>query len=397
MAEQPSPWHGRLGHEYQGQPAPARPLRILHVLHGLRRAGAEQLVYEQALANPDTLHVGALCLDELGPLADELQALGSDVYCTGRTPGRDMTQPRKIAQIIAGFRPDILQAHQYTPFFYGSLGWRKAKLGRLIFTEHGRHFPDVVGFKRRLANRLFFARLPARITAVCEFTQRALVENERMPPDRIDVIYNGVDPSRFENPRPRNETRRELGLDPGTPVAIYVGRFCSVKGHPTALRAFAHVCKADDRAVLLLAGDGPDRADLEALAAELGIIDRVRFLGIRRDVPDLLAAADVKLLTSLCEAHSVAILEAMAVRLPVVATDVGGNAETVLHEQTGLLAPRNEAPALAEHLLRLFQNPDLRTRMGEAARIRVEEKFLRSDMHKRYLSLYHDLLEGKRA
>ena len=115
-------------------------------------------------------------------------------------PGRDLSQIDKIAAVVREFDPDVIQAHQYTPFFYGALGARRAGRRGVIFTEHGRHFPDVVGWKRRWFNRLVLARRASAVTAVCEFTKRRLVEREGIRASRIEVIYNGVDPQRFAHP-----------------------------------------------------------------------------------------------------------------------------------------------------------------------------------------------------
>ena len=191
--------------------------------------------------------------------------------------------------------------------------------------------------------------------------------------------------------------RRELGLADDVPIVLMVARFHPVKDFPTALRAWAEVCRRDERTMLVIAGDGTERAACEALAGQLEIAGRVRFLGVRRDVPDLLAAADLMLLTSLSEAHSVSLLEAMASRLPIVATDTGGVPETVEHGRTGLLTV-GDAGTIATALLELLTDPSRRQAMGQSAAELVQRKFLRSEMHRRYLELYHGVAreEGRR-
>jgi glycosyltransferase involved in cell wall biosynthesis len=369
----------------------AKPLRIVHVLHTLRRAGAEMLAYELAAANRERLVTGVIVLDEQGPLAVDFQALGAPVWHTRRREGRDRSQAPRIAAIFGEFKPDVIHAHQYTPFFYASLARRKARCGRLLLTEHGRHCPDVVGWKRRLLNRLYLAGKADKVTAVCQWTKRALVANEGFRADAIEVVYNGVDVDRFADHPPKAEARRRWDVPAGAAVIVQVGNLRSVKDHPTALRAFAKVTQARPDALLFLAGDGPDREKLLAMAGQLQIVERTRFLGPVREIPSLLAAADVMLMTSLSEAHSVSLLEGMAARLPIVATNVGGIPETVADGVSGLLAPAGCPEEIAACLVRLLNDADMRSAMGQAGHERVRAKFLRSDMHRRYLEIYRQL------
>jgi len=376
----------------------ARPLRVLHVLHTLMRAGAEQLVYEMAVGYRGRLVTAALCLDKLGPLADDLRAMDVPVYFTQRGSGMELGQTARIRDAIVEFLPDVLHCHQYTPFFYGSLtrlrmGFSPVDRRRrpaLLFTEHGRHYPDTVGVKRRLMNKLLLPQA-AGVTAVCEFTRERLVEKEGVAAGRIEVVYNGVDPSRFEDLPSPTAARASLGLPAEGPLIVQVGTVRSVKDHPTALRAFARVRESLPAAHIAFAGDGPDLPACQSLAVELEIADSVHWLGSRSDVPNVLAAGDVMLMTSLSEAHSVSLLEAMAAGLPIVATSVGGIPETVSDGQTGLLAPRGDAAGLATHLVTLLRDDALRHRMGHAARARVHERFLRSRMHQRYCEIYQRL------
>lgn len=374
-----------------GVEAPSRPVRVLHLLHTLARAGAEQLVYEMATANREFMVTAAVCLDREGPLADQLRAEGFEVFWTRRHEGRDKSQAAKIGEILRAFRPDVIHCHQYTPFFYGYLGRRRAGTGRLLFTEHGRHFPDVVSRKRRWFNRLFLARRADRITAVCEFTRQRLIEKEGMPADRIEVVYNGVDLDRFAALPSPVHARQELGLPQDRLVVVQVGTFRRVKDQATAIRAFSHVLQAVPEAILVFAGDGPGLPECRKLASELNRGGSVFFLGSREDIPQVLATADIMLMTSLSEAHSVSLLEGMAARLPIVATRVGGIPETVVDGQTGLLAPAGQPEEVARRLVRLLRDLDARKSMGQAGYDRVKTRFRRSEMHRRYLEIYREL------
>jgi glycosyltransferase involved in cell wall biosynthesis len=298
-----------------------------------------------------------------------------------------------------------LHAHQYTPFFYAAMSRRLRAQPPVLFTEHGRHYPDFRRPKRVFANR-FLLRQNDYVTAVGQFVKQAVIDNEGIAAQRIEVVHNGIAPQEFACPpdAARAEVRAELGLPAETPLVLQVARFHPVKDHATALRAFAKVVQdaaalpsPDSRSpaalpVLLLAGDGDARPAAQTLAEQLKLGDRVRFLGVRQDVARLMAAADVFLLSSLSEGISVTLIEAMATALPIVATDVGGNGEVVRHGQTGLLSPRGEPAPLADNLLQLLRDSDMRQRFGQAGRRRMLAQFQQEQMHARYQRIYDKLL-----
>jgi glycosyltransferase involved in cell wall biosynthesis len=171
-----------------------------------------------------------------------------------------------------------------------------------------------------------------------------------------------------------------------------VARLHPVKDHASLLAAFASVARLRPDVDLLLAGKGPLQEELGRRVGELGISDRVRFLGVRSDVPRLLAASDVFALTSVTEAASLTVMEAMATGIPVVATNVGGNPELIRNEIDGLLFPRGDAPAGAAAMLRVLDDPVLALRLGAAARQQAFERFDLNATIDRYLALYRRLI-----
>jgi glycosyltransferase involved in cell wall biosynthesis len=373
-----------------------RPNRIAFVLHVMQVAGAEVLVAETIRRLAGRIEPTIFCLDAIGPLGEQLRSEGVEVLCLNRRPGRDWRVAWRMARAIRERDIEVIHAHQYTPFFYSAL----AKLllrrpPRLILTEHGRHYPDVVSPKRRAVNRLVLDRVADAVNAVCAFSAEHLARLDGFSARRIEVIENGIGIDRYRSATDRLALRRRLGLDPARRYIAAVARFHPVKDHATLLRAFAIVAAARTDVDLLLAGDGPLRADLTSLVERLGIAERVRFLGVRSDVPDLLQAVDVFTLTSLSEAASLTLLEAMAASLPVVVTDVGGNPEIVRHGREGLLAPRGDAEAIASALLVLLNDPATAAAMGEAGRHRVEERYQLGQTIEAYWRLYQRL--GRRT
>jgi len=339
-------------------------------------AGAEMLVAETIRRLGRCLDPVVLCLDGIGRLGAAIEREGVPVVALGRRPGLDCRLVGRLAAELERRRIEVVHAHQYTPFFYAALA--KAWLRRpihLMFTEHGRHYPDVVPRRRRLANRFGLARLADEINGVCRFSASSLARVDGFADRPIEVIENGIDLARYDPPADRAALRRSLALDPARRYIVCVARFHPVKHHEMLLRAFASLVHAWSDVDLLLVGDGPLRGQLEAQADSLGVAARVRFLGVREDVAALLHASDIFALTSLSEAASLTLLEAMACRLPVVVTAVGGNPEIVTDGEQGLLVPRGDAGAAAAAFDTLLRDPARAHRMGEAGRRLVERRF----------------------
>lgn len=371
--------------------------RVAHVLHSMVIAGAETLVSQMIDHLSDEFEFSALLLDEVGPLGEEAERRGVPVRVLNRVPGLDRGLMGRLGRSLRELRVDLVHAHQYTPWFYATigaaLGWSRP---RILFTEHGRHYPDVPRPKRMIFNQ---ALLPFTdgLVAVSGFVRDCLLANEGLPASRVQVIYNGIAPEKFCPAPNREEVRAAQGLGPGDLVVGIAARFAPVKDHATLIRAFHLVHRKFPEARLVFAGDGPLRPASEDLVRELGIHSACRFLGVRRDVPCLLGSWDVFALSSLSEGTSVTLLEAMATGLPAVATGVGGNPEIVVDGETGLLSPRGDADALARSLERLFEDRAKARRMGEAGRARVEREFTLERMMANYRILYRSLLSGERT
>ncbi len=370
----------------------AAPVRVGFVLHALQVAGAEMLVAETIRRLGGAIAPTVFCLDSVGPLGDRLRAEGTEVVCLGRRPGRDWRVAWRLARALRQRGVEVVHAHQYTPFFYAALA-RPLVGGRIrvMFTEHGRHYPDVVSPLRRAANRLVLSHAAAAVNAVCEFSARALRENDGFSGHQVDVIENGIDVDRYATAGDRDALRRRLGLDPRRRYVACVARLHPVKDQATLLRAFAVIAATRADVDLLLAGDGPERGALQDLAAKEGIQGRARFLGVRRDVPDILKSVDIFALTSVSEAASLTLLEAMAAGLPVVVTDVGGNPEIVRDGREGILVPRGDTAATAAALGRLLDNPQEAARLGRQGRSRVRERYRLDDTIAAYGALYRSL------
>ncbi len=225
---------------------------------------------------------------------------------------------------------------------------------------------------------------------------RVLTQDCGVPAARISVVHNGVDLDRFRmTPRPAATARSE---DEGGPVFVHLARLVEDKDHATSLRAFAALLQTVPRATLRLVGDGPRRAELEALADTLlpgEARPRLQFDGERLDVEAVLRDADVLVLSSIREAMPNVILEAMSTGLPVIATEVGGVGEMVIQDHTGLLVPAGDAQAMGQAMARLAQDATLREAMGRAGRARAVAQFSFEAMARGHEAVFARRLEQR--
>ena len=222
------------------------------------------------------------------------------------------------------------------------------------------------------------------VVAVSEDCARLAMTEEGVPATRLRMIHNGID---TEAITPPDLTEGRLGRR-----AISVGRLAAVKDLGTMLKAVQRVTKSFPDFRLQLVGDGPERESLQSLVGDLGLGASVEMLGERRDIAERLTESDIFVQSSVSEGLSLGLLEAHAAGLPIVATDVGGNAEVVLHGTTGLLVPPRDPAKLAEALMELLADPDRALAMGHRGRLRVKEEFDLRKVVQRYEELYLELL-----
>lgn len=366
---------------------------VCHVIHALGVGGAEVLVDQMVRMLNDEFRCVVAVLDEIGEIGERLHRDGFVVKHLHREPGIDRGCARRLRDFADSEGAEILHAHQYTPFFQAMLS--RGLFGRrpVVFTEHGRHFPDVPSRKRMVINRLML-RSSDRLIGVGQAVRQALIENEGLPESRVEVIYNGVDLKALSKPSldARERIRAEFGYGPSDMVAILVARLHELKDHQTALQAVATARQSIPGLRLLLVGEGDQRASIEQSIHDLGLEETVTLAGIRKDIADLLAASDVFLMSSISEGIPLTVIEAMAAHRPVISTAVGGLPEIIEHGITGFLAPARNHRELADALVMLSRDRELRERMANLAAQRAENQFSLDTMLNSYRNVYRDVL-----
>ena len=362
-----------------------RPPRVLQVVLQLDPGGTERLVIEIVRRLQGQMSMAVCCLDEPGAWANRVTELGVPVHALRRQPGFHPRLSFAVAAIARTMRADVLHCHHYSPFVYGRLAALVAGGTRAIYTEHGRLSDAPPSPKRRLANRMLMAG--ARDLFAVSHDLRAHLLREGVP-DRMQVIWNGIDPGDPPTAAARLEARARLGVADDECVVATIARLDPVKDLGTLVSAVAMARRTNPALRLVVIGDGPERARLETSAAAAGATEAVRFLGHRDDARVLINGADVFANSSTSEGISLTLLEAMAAELPIVATGVGGTPEVVVDGETGRLTPARDPAAFAAALLEVSADAARARSWGAAGRRRLLQHFTIDQMVQRYAAVY---------
>lgn len=365
------------------------PLSITHFVENMERGGLERAVIDLIGAQREAGHECRLvCLFDRGALADELSASGVSVETCNKRKGADFRALRRARHLLRG--GGVLHTHNAAAHYHAVLASVGLPLQRVINTRHGMGESNPRS-RREWLYRRSMSRTDYAV-AVCETARRHLQNSGVSPRSGLLAIPNGI---RIEGFRAAGDAARarlhdELALPSNSRIIGTVGRLEPVKDQANLIRAFRLVRLSVPDAVLMLVGDGALRRELETVAEAEGVADATRFLGDRSDVPQLLQGLDVFALTSVSEGYSIALLEACAAQLPIVATDVGGNGEIVRNRRNGLLVPARDTGALAVALTELLSSPAYAAAMGQVGRQWVTHEGSFRTMASRYEALYRN-------
>ncbi len=379
------------------------PRRILFVAESFGVGGTEHHLLELLPALKDKgFDVAAFCFTERGRWAGQLEAAGIPVTAApslGTTRKRSLLAPLRIAggaatlgRLIRRSRPSIAHFFLPGPYLVGApvaiaAGVPIKLMSRRSLGDYQQSWLGAATIERALHRRMDAVLGNSR--AVVE----ELVRKEGCAESRTRLIYNGV---RFPETRlTRGEARARLGLDEHALVAVMVANLFPYKGHLDLIQALATIADALPKpwSMLCAGRDSGCGADIARAIAKAGLGENVRLMGERSDIPLLLEASDISILSpTRNEGFSNAVLESMAAGLPMVVTDVGGNAEAVIEGDTGFVVPAHDPEMLGAAILKLAHDPGLRQSMGERARQRAAEHFSLAASVDRYCVLYEELL-----
>jgi glycosyltransferase involved in cell wall biosynthesis len=363
-------------------------VRILLLSTSMGMGGADKQLlsaaHEMRVRGHDILIVS---LTALGPMGLEARTLG--IRTESLEMPRGIPDPRgmlRLVRLVREWRPDVVHSHMVHANLMARMLRIFAPVPVLVSTIHNIY----EGGRILMAGYRLTNNLADHMTIVSQAAADRFINEGIVPKPMLTVIPNGVDTDRFQNVPDgvRQSLRATLGLA-GDFVWLAVGRFEIAKDYPNMLHAFAAVRRQQPAAVLLLVGGGSLQAETEALGESLGLGERVRFLGIRSDVPELMTAADAYVMSSAWEGMPIVLLEAAAAGLPVVATLVGGNHEVISDKETGFLVPPRDSEALGRAMLRLMQTPEGERRiMGERGRDYVQRQYRLGRVVDRWEEIY---------
>lgn len=362
--------------------------RVMHVILTLGVGGAEQLVYRMVTSCTDANRPVVCCLLFLGELGEQLKREGGSVYCRNHNGGMDFGIISWLKQIIIDEKIDVVHAHTYSPLFYSVPAAKLVGGVKVVYTEHGRLYPERSNWKHSLINPIL-ALGTDHMVSISESTAKAMNKYDNFPLNRIKVIHNGISIPDIEQKVDFLAKKRSLGLAESCRVIGTAARIEEIKNIPMMLRAFQHVLDEIPDTCLLIAGKGSKEQELKSYAEELGISQKVKFVGLRNDLWEIYQIMEIFLLSSFTEGISVTLLEAMASGVPAVVTDVGGNSEVVVDEVTGCLVPLNDDGAMAKSIVELLKNREKSLGYAAGAKERVANDFSFDGMMKSYEMLYN--------
>lgn len=331
-------------------------------------------------------------------MPDDFASQGIQLSHLGMQKGiPDPRAVRRFNRVVREFRPDVVHTHLVHANLLGRIARITQPVPALVCTLHSL---TMTGMKRDWSPIFEWAhrvtdRWCDQTTAICHSAADYAVDRKAVPPEKMTVLQNGIDTTQFApDSALRVRLRRELDVESRF-VWLAAGRLEPPKAYPVLLNAM-RLLKRED-AMLLICGQGSLRERLEALAVEMGLSSRVRFMGLRSDMPAMMNAADGMVLSSDIEGLPLVLLQAAASGLPIVSTDVGGNNEAVIEGVNGWLVPRQAPERLAGAMLRLMALPaEQRCEIGLRGRERVCELFETDRVVERWIRLYDRLLQAAR-
>lgn len=363
------------------------PLPVMFIITSMPVGGAEMLLASLLRGlDPKRIRPEIICLKEPGPLGKELSFQFTVHSGVLKSKWDFLVLPRLVSLLRKRNAAAVVTVGAGDKMFWGRLAAWVAGVPTILSALHSTGWPDGVGRLNRM-----LTCITDGFIAVADSHAKHLREVDRFPATRVFAIRNGIDANRFcKNEEDRNSTRNALGIDENSVVYGIVAALRPEKNHAMFLRAARAVAEFHPEARFLIIGDGPERKSIEDLIERLEFNSQVMLLGSRSDTPELLNAMDVFVLSSQNEASPVSILEALACEVPVIATNVGSVAETVIEGTTGFLVNVDDDRTMIERMLMMLDEPETRRLLGKQGRELVKANASLGSM----VFGYTELIEG---
>lgn len=365
---------------------------ILYLSTSSGPGGAERVISNLSASLDPARYRAILCLFRPGWIQEHTENRGVRTYVIPTQGMFDWRWVLRVKRLLKDEHVDLIHAHEFDANVQGTFVAALSGVP-LVATVHGKNY-----FWEKLRRRLAYQWVSrnATMVAVSENLKQFIVEKVGVDSGHVKVVYNGVDLLPHCGPADIDQCRKELDLPTGDQIVGVVGNLYPVKGHQYLIAAIPAVLAKCPNTTFIFAGRGQLEGELKEQAHQLGVAQKVRFLGLRQDIPRILAVLHAFVLPSLSEGLSLAILEAMVAGKPVIATDVGGNPELVEDSETGYLVPSQNSQALADRLISLLMNRDRALQFGKVGQLRAQGQFSLRTMVREYQAIYDQCIEARR-
>lgn len=369
---------------------------LLYLINSLDIGGSEKLLLDTVSHLNRSKYQAIVCyLKGKGQLRSEFAKKGIKVYNLGLKKTTPLKALLKLYRLIKSNEVSLVHTHNFQAGIIGRIVAKIARVPVIVATEHNSYNWSQRNLFFRFINEHTTRLCNVRLIAISQAVKKCIIENSHLSGDQINVIHNGVDLSGYPLKLDTTGKKRELDIAKYDKIIGTIARLEARKGHRYLIEAAARVINVCPKAVFLIIGDGPMYQKLLTLVSSRRIPNNVKFYGFRRDISEILSIVDVFVLSSVEEGLGLAIIEAMAAKKAVVATNVGGIPEVVIDGETGILVPSRDTEALAQAILKLLKNRAMAKKMGGAGRRRVETYFTLDRMIEETEILYDELIQEK--
>ena len=371
--------------------ADPREIDVLHLIGALSPGGAERNLYYLAPSMAAShLRYGICCLARRGDLAADVERAGIPVWELGYRKRYTCSSIWRLSRLLRRHRVKVLHTHLFVSGLVGRLAGLLAGTPVMITHEHGKTLWKK--WYHRLLERMALPVTDLRIVVSRDILSLRR-EHEHTPPSKMRLVHNAVDPRAFEiADEVRAALRQELGVEDKFVIGT-VGRLVDAKSYDILLEVAEDVCRKRPEARFVVVGEGPLGGELRRRAETPGLSGKVLFTGQRTDIPDLMAAMDLYLITSKREGLPLALIEAMMSGRAVVSTSVGGIPDAILPDREGILVESGDRAGLTEAILALMDDPDRRRTLGERAQRKAVERYSPEKVLQELEKIYREFLD----
>ena len=353
--------------------------------------GSERVVFDLVRKMDRTLFAIIIISFHDGPLRKIYESIGVKVHIITKTIKYDLFFILKLKKVFIKESIEIVNPHHFTPVFFSFLASIGSNI-KFVYTEHSKWQLTQLGFINKLINKKILNSADA-VVAISNQIESYLIDEIKIGGKNVHLITNGIDIDRYCCKKNKESSRKRFGIDSSDFVIGVVANLRPEKNHKFLISTFSAMSRKFLNLKLVLVGLDRMNGEIQKFAAESSAYDRILFLGMQKDIPDVLSTFDVFCLPSLYEGLPLSILEAMAAGIPVVGSDVMGINEVINNGQNGLLFPLGDAPMLSKALEYLIKDKDLRDKLCTSAKKYVNENYFLDDKVTEYQKLFFTLLK----